>query len=179
MNIFKLIKSLLVAFCIPFILTACTKPDWSKTIEPNGLERARANAREGKGVQLFKSNKSNNFMFASSNPMWRASLDTLDFISLANVDYSGGIIITDWYSEENSNEAIKISIRFLSNEIRADGLIINLHKKTCKNNNCTVKPLKNDLIFDIQAKILKKAVLYKVEDDAKDKKKSRAILSSD
>jgi hypothetical protein len=179
MNIFKLIKSLLIAFCIPFILTACTKPDWSKPIEPNGMKRAAANAREGKGIQLFKSNKSNNFMFASSNPMWRASLDTLDFISLANVDYSGGIIITDWYSEENSNEAIKISIRFLSNEIRADGLIINLHKKTCKNNNCTVKPLKNDLIFDIRDKILKTAVLYKVEDDAKGKKKSRAILSSD
>ena len=81
--------------------------------------------------------KDTNFLFASSNPMWRASLDTIDFITLANVDYAGGLIITDWYSEGNSNEAIKITLRFLSNEIRADGLDIILHKKTCKNNsNC-------------------------------------------
>ena len=49
--------------------------------------------------------------------MWRASLETLDFLPLTTVDYSGGIIITDWYFDNTgkSEESIKISIRFLSN----------------------------------------------------------------
>ncbi len=174
MNIYKIIKSFLGAFCIVMTLNGCGgafKPDWSKTAEPDARKRAQQNVKEGRGIGIFGSkNKNTNFLFASSNPMWRASLDTLDFMSLANVDYSGGIIITDWYSEENTSEAIKITIRFLSNEIRADGLVVNLHKRTCKNNNCKVNEIKNDLIFDIKDKILRQAALYKNEDDKKNKK---------
>ena len=60
-------------------------------------------------------NKGGKFDFASSNYLWRATLDTIDFMPLVSANYSGGIIITDWYSENNNpNEAIKISIRFLS-----------------------------------------------------------------
>ncbi len=33
--------------------------------------------------------------------LWRASLEILDFIPLTTVDYSGGIIITDWYNDKN------------------------------------------------------------------------------
>ena len=50
------------------------------------------------------------YQFSSSNPMWRASLEILDFLPLTTVDYSGGIIITDWYGEENENDAIKIML---------------------------------------------------------------------
>ena len=175
MNIYKIIKPFLATFCLVVILNGCGgnfKPDWSKPAEPNAKKRAQQNVKDGKGIGIFGSskNKTTNFMFASSNPMWRASLDTLDFISLANVDYSGGIIITDWYSEENTNEAIKITIRFLSNEIRADGIVVNLHKRTCKNNNCKVKEIKNDLIFDIKDKILRKAAVYKKDEDKNVKK---------
>ena len=64
--------------------------------------------------------------------MWRASLETLDFLPLTTVDYSGGMIITDWYSENNNNnESIKITVRFLSNEIRSDSLKLIVHKKNC------------------------------------------------
>ena len=173
--IFKFIKPLLVTFCISIILSGCDllkKPDFSKTVEPNAKKRARENAQSGKGIQLFGgANKGNgNFLFASANPMWKASLDTLNFVPLSNVDYSGGIIITDWYSEKNFDEAIKISIRFLSNEIRADGLLISLHKRTCQNNKCTVRELKSDLVFDIRDKILKKAAIYKREQNSRDKK---------
>ena len=59
---------------------------------------------------------------------------------LASVNYSGGIIITDWYSDnQNSNESIKISIRFLTNEIRSDALDIKIFYKKCKNNLIIVK----------------------------------------
>ena len=66
--------------------------------------------------------------------MWRASLETLDFLPLTTVDYSGGMIITDWYSDDTNNlKSIKITVRFLSNEIRTDSLKIIVHQKNCSN----------------------------------------------
>ena len=115
---------------------------------------------------LFKSKKGEgNFMFASSNPMWKASLDTLSFVSLSNTDYSGGVLITDWYSEGNPDQAIKITIRFLSNEIRSDGLIIKLYKRNCIKNVCSTVELKNDLVVDIRKKILERAAIYQEQKD--------------
>ena len=62
--------------------------------------RVKKNLEEGRGFRLAdlgKSGKGGDFMFASANELWRASLDTIDFMPLASVNYSGGIIITDWY----------------------------------------------------------------------------------
>ena len=141
-------------------------------IEPNATKRAQNNAREGKGIQLFKSNKGKGeFQFASSNPLWKAALDTLSFVSLANSDYSGGVLITDWYSEGNPNQAIKITIRFLSNDIRPDGIVVNLYKRNCINNVCSTEELKTDLVLEIKDKILKQAVIYKSSSDKIAKKK--------
>ena len=111
-------------------------------------------------------------MFASANELWRASLDTLDFMPLSSVNYSGGIIITDWYSDENNqNESIKISIRFLTNEIRSDALDIKIFTRKCKNNsmNCKVIETNKVLITELKKEILKKAALY--ESQKKNKKK--------
>ena len=102
--------------------------------------------------------------------MWRATLDTLNFLSIANSDYSGGIIITDWYSEGNPDEAIKINIRFLSNEVRADGIIINLYKRNCRNNVCSTKEIDDKLILEIKDKILKTAAVYEKQDEIEYKK---------
>jgi len=165
----KNFKYLLIIFFTSTILVGCGsfKLPSKKAIEPNASKRAQQNVKDGVGVRIFKRNKSNNgnFLFASSNPLWKASLDTLSFISLANVDYSGGVIITDWYSEDDPNEAIKITVKFLSNEIRADGLIINLYKRNCVKDVCSTKEIKNKLVSEIRDKILKKAVIYKVQDD--------------
>ena len=169
MKNFKFIKYFLVILCISTVLSSCSRVPkilGQPPIEPNARKRAQQNVADGKGIQFFKSNKGDgNFLFASSNPMWKAALDTLDFMSLASSDYSGGVLITDWYSEGDPNEAIKITIRFLSNEIRADGMIINLYKRICINNVCSTKEIKNDLTFEIKDKILKKAAIYKTKDD--------------
>ena len=101
-------------------------------------ERVKRNLEQGKGFRLddaFGGKRSGNFEFASSNPLWKASLDTIDFMPLASANYSGGIIITDWYSDDNNtNESIKITIRFLTNEIRSDALDIKIFKKDCNSN---------------------------------------------
>ena len=113
----------------------------------NVNERTKKNIQEGKGYRLFDSERnkgSGNFEFASSNPMWRASIKLLDFTPFSNVDYSGGIIITDWFNDgqNKSNEYIKITIKFLSNEIRADGLDVLVYQKICDtSNNCNVSKI--------------------------------------
>ncbi len=137
-------------------------------------ERARRNIKEGRGVSLGNiGNKKTTYEFSSSNPLWRASLETLDFIPLTTVDYSGGMIITDWYSENNSknNESLKITVRFLSNEIRTDSLKVIVHKKKCvATNNCntTLLPESSTIKKELLSVILKKASL--IEKDKKNKK---------
>lgn len=128
-----------------------------------GIERANKNIAEGKGVTLSNLGKSGSttYEFSTSNPLWRASLDTLDFIPMATVDYSGGTIVSDWYTDgSQKNEAIKITVRFLSNEIRSDSLKIVVHKKICTVNQvCDVNMVDNSiLVNELQSTILRRAV---------------------
>ena len=122
--------------------------------------------------EILKGGKTN-YQFASSNPMWRATLEILDFLPLSNVDYSGGIITTDWYNEGTaSDESIKITIRFLSNEIRADGIKVIVHKKKCNiKQKCIVKKISSALEYELQVAILKKAAIFEKEYRRKTRKK--------
>jgi hypothetical protein len=137
-------------------------------------ERARKNIEEGRGISLGTlGNKKTTYEFSTSNPMWRASLETLDFIPFATVDYSGGMIITDWYSDGSSSqgEALKITVRFLSNEIRSDSLKVIVHKKECTSfNNCntTLLPETSKIKMALLSEILKKAAV--IEKETKQKK---------
>ena len=136
--------------------------------------RVKKNMEEGRGFKVndaFKSTRGGVFEFASSNELWRASLDIIDFIPLTSVNYSGGIIITDWYStDQSSNESIKISIRFLSNEIRADALNIKVFNKKClTQTNCVISEKSGNITIELTEKILKTAAIY--EKEKKDKKK--------
>ena len=138
--------------------------------------RVKKNLEEGRGFRLKdeigKIGSGGVFEFASSNELWRASLDAVDFMPLASVNYSGGIIVTDWYSNDaNSNESIKISIRFLTNEIRTDAVDIKIFNKTCKNNslNCEIVETDGLLVNELKAKILKTATLLKKEKEEKKK----------
>ena len=136
----------------------------AKDFPADPRERVKRNIEEGKGFRVFGGNNSGtNYEFASSNPLWRATLETLDFMPLASANYSGGIVITDWYSENNSpNESVKISVRFLTNEIRSDALDINLYIKKCSQNltGCSVSKSNGDLVADLNLSILKKATMY-------------------
>ena len=181
MTNYKSIKTVFILLCLALMTGGCGKlstPDWSKPIEPNARKRAQQNAIEGKGIgiPLFDGNKKGgDFLFASSNPMWKSTLDTLSFISLANVDYSGGIIITDWYSDGNTDEAIKITVRFLSNEIRADGLTVKIYKRDCIKEKCNIKEIKTNLVVELKDSILKKAVIYQKSSKTNRTKKSKKV----
>ncbi len=131
--------------------------------DPN--ERVKRNLEQGKGFRIdgaFQNKGTGNFEFATSNELWRASLDTIDFMPIATANYSGGILITDWYSDnENLNESIKISIRFLTNEVRSDALDIKIFYKKCENViNCKITLQSGNLKTELTKEILKKAAIY-------------------
>ena len=174
---FKKIPILILLIISLFYLNSCgiyRKTD-ARKISPNADERVKQNMKEGKGLTLGKSlgiGKGGDFMFASSNEMWRASIEILDFVPLSNVDYGGGIIITDWYSEssDNNDSSIKIVVQFLSNEIRSDGLKISTYKKKCNEKNiCNTILSKANLSNEIKLAILKKATQIKLQDQKKKK----------
>ena len=104
--------------------------------------------------------------------MWRASIEILDFVSFTNASYSGGIIITDWFSNNKDKKEIKITVRFLSNEIRAEGIDVTIHERICEQNNtnCKITKKKSKLESEIKIAILKKAARLQIEDKKKFKK---------
>ena len=153
------------------LLTSCKGGDARKN-PPDPRERVKKNLEEGKGFRLDNAlgkikSGGGTFEFASSNELWRASLDTIDFMPLLSANYSGGIIITDWYTE-NQNESIKITLRFLSNEVRSDALDIKIFYKKCIDIiNCTISNQKGNLEKELKKEILRKAAIYKKQ--SKDK----------
>ncbi len=147
----------------------------AREFPPNPDERVRKNIEEGRGFRLMDNignTGSGNFEFASSNELWRATLDVIDFMPLALANYSGGIVVTDWYSEGNNlNEAIKISVRFLTNEVRSDALDIKIFYKKCSSTECCAETQRQGvLVAELTKKILNKAAVYKKQTKEKNYK---------
>lgn len=175
----KFIKLILLLSLISS-LNSCGPLSYKKTdarkFPADPALRVKKNMEEGKGFKLFDSERKvgTTYEFASSNELWRATLDTIDFMPLTTANYSGGIIVTDWYSDnQNLNENIKITIRFLTNEIRSDALDLKIFYKNCDSSNkCKIIEKKGNLSKELKKEILKKAVIYqqqaKVKKDKKD-----------
>jgi len=183
-KLFSLILALL-------LITQCgiyRKTD-SRKVPVNVNDRVQKNIEEGRRIRFGGGKKgSGNFDFATSNEMWRATIEILDFIPLNNADYGGGIIITDWYNEENSeNTSLKIMVRFLSNEIRADGLKVTVYRKNCKLvsgiQNCSTKiDNSGEISQELKLAILKKAAIFKTiatEKETKEFNKNRKPVNED
>ena len=176
-NFYKIVSQIII-LSIFLTISACgiyKKVD-ARKVPPNVQDRVKKNLEEGKGFRLIDTKRNmmggGAFQFANSNGLWRASLDVIDFMPLTSVNYSGGIIITDWYSDnKNPNESIKISIRFLTNEIRSDSLNVKVYTKTCENlNNCRINENNPEVANKLISTILKKASIYKQNKINKKKK---------
>jgi len=175
---YQVVKSIAFVCFIAVFLNSCIDKipgGDARKVSADPKERVKKNLEEGRGFTLnnaFGNTSRGVFDFASSNELWRASLDVIDFMPLSSVNYSGGIIISDWYSsEQNLNESIKISIRFLTNEIRSDALDIKVFKKICNGSlvNCKITENQNDVETELKKQILKKATIYKEENKKKPK----------
>ena len=175
--VLKFLKISIFLLLIPSILISCKGPDGklklpggdARKTPANPEERVAKNLKEGRGFTINENilkggKKGGVFDFASSNELWRASLDVIDFMPLSSVNYSGGIIITDWYSDnKNQNESIKISIRFLTNEIRSDAVEIKVFSRKCSQSliNCDFTELDGVIKSELKKEILKRATKYK------------------
>jgi len=168
-NLPNILKKIIPAFLVLLILSSCggfklPKPGDARKIPASGKERAKKNLEEGRGVSIGKAfgGRKTTYEFSTSNPMWQATFDVIDFMPLVTVDYAGGMIITDWYTDANTtNDSLKFTIRFLSNEVRPDSLKIIIHKKTCKkqSNNCIVQKIASKLEDTIRSQIITKAAV--------------------
>ena len=162
----KLFNQIFIVLSFSLLITGCGKDFFKRSdVKDNPVnvdERVARNIEEGRGVRFsLGGNKGGTFDFASANELWRASVETLDFVPLVNASYSGGIIITDWFSGgDNTNRELKITVRFLTNEIRSDALKVIVHEKICtENNRCKTSLIDSDISNEIQLAILKKAAV--------------------
>jgi hypothetical protein len=164
---------------ISFFLTKCASNQDPVTgekqrIEPNVNQRAKDYVDKGGGIMgiIGKSSENTNFKFSTSNVLWRATLKSLDFLPLMNADYTGGIIIYDWYSQANNpKEQIKISVQFLSDELRSDSIKITAHKKICDNaDRCSNSAIDQNFSNSIKENIITAARTLKIEEAKKEKK---------
>ena len=169
---------ILLGFALIF-LSSCGPPGDARKNPPNPELRVKKNLEEGRGFRLdnLGKKKGGDFIFASANELWRASLDTIDFMPLSSVNYSGGIIVTDWYSDgESLNESVKISIRFMTNEVRTDALDIKVFYKKCNQElNCKISQKTGSLVAELKKEILTKAAVYKKQKKEKNFKEYKGL----
>lgn len=192
---FRIFKILIILITI-FTINSCGKNFFKRSdVRDNPVnvkERVKRNIEEGRGIRfgIGKNKNGGTFDFASSNELWRATVDTLDFVPLINASYSGGIIITDWFDggvqEENSPRDLKMTIKFLSNEIRSDALEIIIHERICnkQKTNCTTSLIESKISNEVKVAILKKAAFFeknkidKIVKENKKKKTKKKLMSS-
>ena len=184
----NLIKFITLIIFTLFFINSCGfyKRSDVKDNPVNVDQRVKKNIQEGRGFRFGKgATRGGNFDFASSNPLWRSAVDVLDFVPLTNASYSGGIIITEWFSaeknSESSNRELKITVRFVSNEIRADALKVLIFEKNCIQNNCKTKKIKSNLEGELKLAILKKAALFEKDDfkkfqETEGKKRAKSLI---
>tara|TARA_Y100000816_G_scaffold186686_1_gene135644 strand:+ start:48 stop:587 length:540 start_codon:yes stop_codon:yes gene_type:complete len=172
-------KKILLFITIFLLITSCGiyRPTDARKVPVNANERVKKNMEEGRGFRISGLGKrGGDFMFSSANPLWRASMDKLSFAPLSVVDYGGGIIITDWFSDGDSTEQIKIAVRFMSNEIRSDAIKIIIHKKNCETfNNCKISTIENSTNNEIKLAILKEAAQLQKQDLVKTKEENSDV----
>jgi hypothetical protein len=174
-------KILIISVFFSSLLLGCSKTDPTTgekvLIEVDPDKKAREFRDKGGGIfgdinKIGKSSSGGSFEFASSNVLWRATLKSLDFLPLLNADYSGGIIVYDWYSQTNNpKEQIKISVQFLNNEVRSDSVKITAHKKICETiERCSNSTLDQNFANSIKDSIIALARTLKIEEAKKEKK---------
>jgi hypothetical protein len=170
---YQYILLLLVAF-----LGHCAKTDpvtgEKILIETDARKKSRDFVEKQGGLfgDIGKSSSGTNFEFSTSNVLWRATLKNLDFLPVANADYSGGIIVYDWYSNKEDKHSIKISVRFLSNELKSSSIMVAGHKKICDDlGKCFIEKLNNKFTDEIKESIISSAREIKIEDAKKESKK--------
>ena len=176
----KTFSKITVFLLLLAVISNCAKTDpitgEKIIINPDTGKKSREFADKQGGLfgDIGGKNKNTTFEFGTSNVLWRATLKALEFLPLANADYAGGIIVYDWYSDKvDSKEQIKISIKFLSNELKSSSIQVVGHKKICQGNEtCFTTKLDDKFILEIKDSIINSARTLKIADTKKVQEKN-------
>ena len=144
-----------------------------KTAEANMKERMLARGDGGILNSAKSSLGGTTYEFATSNVLWRASLQSLQDLPIASANYSGGILISDWVDADGTRTSYKIQVNFKSNELATTSLEIKTFLKKCSANytSCKLSNGSAKTNAEIKNKILNIARSLKIEDDKKKKNK--------
>jgi hypothetical protein len=90
--------------------------------------------------------------------LWRASLDTLSFMPMAQVDSNGGVIVTDWYGNPATpSERMKVTVSILDQDLRADALRVTASRQLLQNGQWVDSPVQAATVQKLEEIILAKA----------------------
>ena len=170
MSLKKYLPSFFLILAI--LLSGCTSkkeeaevPTKKEIFEPN-VQKRTEKYRDSTGGILgnFGKKNSGTFDFANSNVLWRASLKSLENIPLQSASYAGGILVTDWYG--NNNESIKIEINFKSDKLESSSIIVKSFIKKCQTtSSCATTSGADTFNTEIKTKILSQARQIALEDN--------------
>lgn len=96
--------------------------------------------------------------------LWRATLDVLSFMPLNMVDPFGGVILTDWHTLGSQTERVKVDVRILAQDLRADGLRISVFKQVFQKGQWVDTPTDPMTAQELEEAILIKARQMKVDE---------------
>jgi hypothetical protein len=130
--------------------------------DDSGASRADDNAGRGGGVSIFGGGGGGGggeeAGIGVNSYLWRASLDTLNFMPLQSADPFGGVIITDWYSAATTpNERFKATVYILDTRLRADALNVSIFRQTQTNGQWSDASVDPDTEIQIENAILQRA----------------------
>lgn len=90
--------------------------------------------------------------------LWRAALETMQFMPLAQVDSAGGVIIGDWYQNPAvPNERVKVTVAILDGAMRADAVQVSAQREVLENGRWMAAPVRAGTVQRLEEIILEKA----------------------
>ena len=90
--------------------------------------------------------------------LWRASLDTLSFMGVAQTDSNGGVIVTDWYANpQTPTERMKVTVTILDQDLRADALRVAAIRQVSQGGQWVAAPVQAAPVQKLEEIILTRA----------------------
>lgn len=90
--------------------------------------------------------------------LWRASLETLDFMPLAAVDSAGGVIVGEWYQNPATpDERVKVTVAILDGALRADAVQVSALREVYEGGRWVAAPVRAGTVQRLEEIILERA----------------------
>ncbi len=122
----------------------------------------------GKGKPPTLAQQTNVTTIGVNSYLWRASLETMQFMPLSQVDSAGGVIIADWYQNPSvPNERVKVTVAILDSALRADAVQVSAQREINEGGRWVAAPVRAGTVQRLEEIILEKARVLRQADLAR------------